>query len=341
MYVTPKYVFNSEEIVRCYNEFKNVMEHCEIYYALKANPEIGVAKVLNSVNSGFEVSSVGEFKRLLEINVPTEHIICGLPVKKIEMIEFLYEKGCRYFAFDDMRELEKLQKYAPDAKKILRVYISDIVPRCIEYGMPPEKIEHNNSEHRLLEAIDGISFHISFNTNIDNLLKALDRIETLLNKMDRSRHKILNIGGSYELGVPEEFYKTLNERLKRLKDQFNLTIMVEPGSAIINKAGKVMTKVILVKERGDFNDVYVDAGIPTGIMRKPGYIKLINREALYQKRKVYRFLDITSLHRPLFQFFLKYDLKEDDILELGECGAYTICYSNEFHSWDRPEVEIE
>ncbi len=342
MAYTPRYVFKKEQIIENYNQIKALLHNCDIYYSLKANSDSGVIGVLNEINSGFEVSSLEEFKKLLNFNVSTDKLYCGLPIKKAEMIEFLYNNGCDYFVFDDIREFDKLRNIAPDSKKILRIYICDLVPNCIEYGMSLEKIEaYDNSEYNLLKAVDGISFHISENKNTGYLSRVLERVEPLLKKLDNSKKLVLNIGGSYTLNAPEEFYRTLNEWLEKIKKAYDIKIIAEPGSAIINKAGKIHTKVIMIKERGVFNDVYLDAGIPTGLMRQPGYIKLISREGEKIKRKPHRFFDITSLHRPLFQVFLTYELRENDILELGDCGAYTLCYSNVFHSWESPRVDIE
>ncbi|MBB6022773.1 ornithine decarboxylase [Paenibacillus sp. JGP012] len=336
---TPLYILNKDRIVECYQDMSAKLNQCDIFYSMKANPDINVVKILKEENCGFEISSLEEFQKVLSVRAPLDRILCGLPIKKVEMIEYMYENGVRYFGFDDMKELIKLNKYAPDAKKILRIYISDIIPDSIEYGMNQKNIEENENE--LLSSIDGVAFHISKNGNIEFSNRVLDRSEEIIRKLNKDKPIILNIGGGYESNFSEDYYPKLNERLKELKNKYNLQIIAEPGSAIINKGVRIRTKVILVKEREGFYDVYLDAGIPTGLMRKPGSIQVINRSVEKGKRKIYRFLDITSLHRPLFQIFLKHDIQEEDLLDLEECGAYTISYINQFHSWPEPMIIVD
>lgn len=55
----------------------------------------------------------------------------------------------------------------------------------------------------------------------------------------------------------------------------------------------------------------------------------------------YKFYGITCSHQLLFSKNLKYTINEGDILEFINYGSYTICLSNNFHSWHRPYVLIE
>ncbi|MFC2146188.1 hypothetical protein ACFLRT_02375 [Acidobacteriota bacterium] len=339
---TPKYVFDKNEIIRCYHEMKKMMAFGDVYYALKANSEIGVLEVLENIGAKFEVASMEEFNKLLTIGVSPRRIICGAPVKKIEMIRHLFSKGCNYFVFEDIRELEKLQKFAPGAQKILRVYISDIAPDSIGFGMNVEMINYyKDSLPWFLSAIEGITFHISNNDNIDVCIRTLERIEKLLLQMSGNKIKILNIGGSYQLTAPNFFFEILNEKLERIKKVYNLRVICEPGAAIVHTAGKVITEVVLVKDQDGFFDVFIDTGIPSGLnTRRPGSVNIVNRSIEPGKRTFYRFFDTTCLHRQLFLLPLKYKIMEGDIMELGNLGAYTVCFKNDFHAWKKPAVEI-
>lgn len=336
---TPKYIFEKEKIESAFSTLKNFLQESDIYYALKCNSEIGVLKKLHQLGSKFEVASTEEFKKLLRIGVSTEDIICGLPVKSIEMINYLYDKGCRYFVFDHIQEFKKLLQYTQYSKKILRIYVNDIAPNSIEYGMRLDQLNSIIAESpELINYIDGISFHLTENVNITPLIEVLERVEHFLSKLSGGE-KILNIGGGYRNEAMDEFFEVLNSRLRILKSRYQLKIFAEPGRAIVQKAGKLVARVILVKEEADIVDVYIDAGIPSGFVRRPGFVKVIGASEI-QNKKIYRFFDTTCLHKPLLVYPLKYDLKENNIIEFGHMGAYTTCYSTSFHAWKKPFIEM-
>ncbi len=339
---TPKYVFDKTVLINNYNQMKKKLRTCDVHFALKSNGNIEVLKVLNSVGASFECASINEYKRLLEIGVNNERIIFGLPIKTEKIISTVYEGGCRYIVFDDMRELIKLEKLAPLSKKILRVYVTDLVALNIGYGMYLHQIEEYIQNDNLIERVDGISFHISENTNIENVSKVLDRIEGILKQFASKGKKgiILNIGGSYRLYASDEYYDKLNDRLSEMIKLYQISLIAEPGMAIVNTAGSFMTRVIMTKDQGVFTDVYIDGGLPNGITRSPGSINVLNREKT-DCRKIYRFIDITCLNKVLFTKRLSCDIYDDDILEFCEMGAYSIVHQNDFHLWDKTNVEIK
>src|SRR6056297_3596458 len=135
MIKTPEYIFDSKAIIDSYHHMCECLKSCDVYYALKANSEIEILKVLNSVDAKFEIASEGELKKLINLNVAADRIICSLPVKSTEIIKCVYNYGCRYFVFDCVEELEKIKSYAPDSVKILRIYTNDIVKNNIPFGM--------------------------------------------------------------------------------------------------------------------------------------------------------------------------------------------------------------
>lgn len=338
---TPKYVFDKSILLNNYNTMKSCLKTCDVHFALKANASLQVIQLLNEVGASFECASVNEYKRLLEVGVDNERIIFGLPIKTEDIIRQVYDGGCRYFVFDDMRELIKLEKIAPQAKKILRIYITDLVALNIGYGMYMDQVNESIHKQNLLERIDGISFHISENTNIKNELKVLDRIEEVLEQASAKRKKewILNIGGSYRLNPPDGYYEKLNERLRDLVRKYSVHLIAEPGWAIVNTAGNFVTRVVMTKKQEVFTDVYIDGGAPNGINRSPASIKVLGEKQKCSK-EIYRFIDITCLNKVLFTKRLSITINDGDILEFSEMGAYSIVHQNDFHLWDKTRVEI-
>ena len=341
---TPRYEFSRTELIRCYESMKNKMPGVKIHYALKANAEREVLQVLHTDNAYFEVASKGEYDKLLSIQVQPDHIICGLPVKPEAWLLHMYEHGCRYFVFDMIPELKKIITLAPDSKKILRINICDLIPESIDFGMAYKEILRILNDGRIVACIDGLSFHISNNVDVKKMELVLDRVEKLFLIMPK-RPYILNIGGGYRLYAENTFYEVLNQRLGSLRNRYSLDIIAEPGNAIVNSAGTVITSVIGVRNRqGNQYDLYVDAGKPTGIKtdgkRIPTYIKLLSDAEDCEERE-YRFVDITCMHKPHFTFKLRKAVLEGHMFEYGGMGAYSACLQSKFHEWDNPPVRIK
>lgn len=342
---TPMYVFDATELKRNYSRMKGLIKDTSIYYTLKANSNYKVISVLKDFCDGFEVSSKGEYDILKKFDLREKNIICSLPIKPLEWIEYLNSYGCNYFVFDSCEELYKIVNFAPTSKKILRLSVTDISEKSIEFGMQYEEIINRISDYKFNNLIDGLTFHISDNNDIEIFNRTFDRIESICKRMVRN-DIIINIGGGYRLNAPDEFYDNLNMRLSKLRSVKNVRFIAEPGNDIVNSAGKVYTKVIGKKTNvNGYVDLYIDYGKPSGFKtdskRVPStVINLSQKQISNIDGKKYRFIDITCMHKPHFNKFLNFDIAVGDILEFGDMGAYTLCLRSDFHAWEAPYVEI-
>ncbi len=339
---TPQYIISQKQLQENYTRICGLLKECKVHYVLKTNAAKPILNILNSLGSGFECASQNEFETLLSLGVYPQDIICGAVIKTEKMISNLYKQGCNYFVFDDYEEWYKLKAFAPDAKRILRIDVGKYVLDSISWGMNQEQM-YKDVLIENKDDLDGVTFHISDNTNIDVLMKVLHYVEQFLITLElpRKRQFILNIGGSYSLEDINQFYSKLAVELKRLKKIYNLVLLAEPGLAVVNTACRYYTKVLRVRNsKKGCTDVYIDGGYPNGITRVPRKINIMNRNV--EKGKfVYQFYDLTSIHIPLFLTRVVGQIKEGDILEFTEYGAYTYVYRNAFHMYDDPLVSIQ
>lgn len=293
--------------------------------------------VLNDIGCDFEVASEGEFDKLINIGVDSNKIICSLPVKKISTIEYLYKKGCRYFVFDDKRELEKLAELAPQSKKILRIYVADVTPENIEFGMTYSEFQSVSESSDLINKIDGLTFYILNNVDIDRLEKVLSRCEKFFEKL-KANNKILNIGGNYDLGrnLTPNFYERLQKRINNMIEKYGITVIAEPGRSIVKTAVKLFTEVVLIKDRGEYKQIFIDASSQI-VKLKPSNVTLVNRKNFSDKKHMYKFYENLCSHYKLFEMELDFEISEGDVLSLEDYGCYSICFSNGFHGAYPPE----
>lgn len=344
---TPIYVFSLDKIVNNYDIMKNLLSECEIFYALKANAKKEVISVLNSKNCKFEFASVGEFERLRSCNVYVSEAICALPIKKIELLNSTYTKGCRYYVFDSKDEYVKLLQYTPKAKKVMRIYVRDIVENANEFGMSINEIEMFIKEYS--SGFDGITFHLWCNYNIENLRIVLERVDSILGKLRIEREFIVNIGGGYRIEHFDEdakkfdlstFFNELKGILRNLKNKYGVKVYAEPGRGIINSAGEIVTQIVHVRDFNEIKKVYIDAGKPIGLGASNITREIIPLSTLPNSNEemTYDFYDITCLNERLFIFKSKLVLSADNIIRIPNCGAYNICFASDFHLWGKPKV---
>ncbi len=331
---TPYYLFDTNTVKQNHDILKNHLAVDKLFYALKPNSEDRILSVLNANGANFEIASTGELEKLKKLNVEPERIICSLPIKSEKMIESMYNYGIHYFVFDTELEYFKLRQMACDAKLMLRIDITDIAENTIEFGMTYERFIDALKKGTLeSEHIDGITFYISKNKNIDKTIRVLEYSEHFLKLLNKKA--ILNIGGNYRLPneISLDFYGILNRKLSSLKEKYECILFAEPGRSIVKSAGKLITSVIGVKR--DKKYVYIDAGMPTGISYCPNeIINLTGREVTEPIE--YSFFDITCSHRLLFKTWLPFDININDHLEFRNFGSYSICKSSNFHGWETP-----
>lgn len=341
-----------------YNYLSNKINCDKLFYAMKANGNDLVVKSLSEFDVGFEVSSDGELQKVIDCNVSPEKIISSIPVKTVNFVKSAYNYGVRYFVFDCIEELKKLITYAPNSKKIMRVYIKDIDSESYVWGIKFEeflKIKENNFD--LFNIIDGISIHISRNYQVRLLDKIFDRLESFVKEFNQDKRIIVNIGGGYFCKLPpyleykynlENYYTELNRKLDLLRSKFCLEIYCEPGRGIVDSACNLILPIQLLNVRDGKNIAFVNLNayqvgtLPIRIERiRNGASKLIfdanwvlDRK-VKRERIVYSLVDTLCEWNELMKITSCEELESTDILKLYGVGAYSVALSSDFHSRGR------
>ena len=91
-YKTPLYLFNGDKIEDTYRKMRDSLpKPFEIFYSVKANPLIGICKILQKNSCGIEVASSGELYLALEAGFHSNDIIFTGPGKTYEELKFAIE----------------------------------------------------------------------------------------------------------------------------------------------------------------------------------------------------------------------------------------------------------
>ncbi len=338
---TPHYIFDPRIATQAYRRISRDLEGCQVHYCLKANGDGVIVRSLAAAGARFEVSSRIEFETVIEAGIAPENILCGLPVKTVPLVRDLYDKGCRYFTFDTLDELRKLERYAPTADKALRLNVRHISPPSPDFGATEAEVEGwVRADVFDRRSVTGLAFDIRQNTQAHTVIDSLDLCERILKMFPDV--KTVNIGGNYRMSweVGDDYYPRVISRLNALRERWSVGIIAEVGRSVVKHAGRAYTRVALVKPRNGYNAVYLDVGLPGGITHSPTFIRLFQTCGFPRKAEQVpcKFFGDTCCNTCLFATDIDFQPCQGDVLELGGMGAYTVCKISRFHGATPPPI---
>ncbi|NOZ25097.1 MAG: type III PLP-dependent enzyme [Nitrospirae bacterium] len=327
------------------------IRNCRVYYALKANPDIGIARLLDRPGMNFEIASEGELRILASLGIGPGRIISSNPVKSPGFIKQAVSYGIEYFAFDSAAEVDKLSALAPGCNVYVRLTVPNEGsewPLSKKFGIEPDA-----AVELLLYARDrglnpvGVTFHVGSQcTNIYNWSMALDKVSTVWSGAEDAglRLDILNIGGGYPIRYTKDVIdiQSIEEMIDALvsrKFPPDVQVHLEPGRAVVGDAGVFVTSVIGKADRGGVNWLYIDVGVFNGLMESIGGIKY---EYIVGSRAGVKRWTIAGPSCDSFDVIAHdVELPEPmigDHLLIPSSGAYTISYASEFNGFPIPKT---
>lgn len=329
---------------------KNI-RNAKVFYAVKANPDIEVIKLLNSLGVGFEIASEGELQLLASLGIGAERIITSNPTKTFRFLEQAAAYGIRYYSYDSAAEVEKLARYAPGCNVYVRLSVPNEGsewPLSKKFGA-----EMDEAANLILYAKEkgltpvGITFHVGSQcNNVYNWNTAVEKARELWEMAEQNgiKLRVLNIGGGYPIRYTKNVVDvtTIEKKVdKAIYQKFpqDIEVFIEPGRAMVGDAGIFVSTVIGKASRGGENWLHIDVGVFNGLMESVGGIKYTYVVGSRSEVKTW------TLVGPSCDSF---DVIERDV-ELPEpevgnrllilsSGAYTISYASEFNGFSIPKT---
>lgn len=267
-----------------YAKFSRALPDTRVFYAVKANPDPAVLKLLADLGSCFDTASVVEIQLALDAGATPERISFGNTIKKERDVVRALELGVRLYAVDCEAEVEKIVRAAQaagvtarDVKVFCRILCDGAGaewPLSRKFGCAPEMavdvLEHGYRHG--LEAY-GVSFHVgSQQRNTEAWDTALASASSIFRECaDRGIHlSMVNLGG----GFPTKYLKSVpavkaygESIFQALSKHFGNRIpetIIEPGRGMVGNAGIIEAEVVLVSKKSRDEDevrwVYLDIG---------------------------------------------------------------------------------
>ncbi len=284
---TPVYVYSRatlERHARVFKEALSGLDNPHIAFAIKANPNLAVLKVLAKQGYGADVVSGGEMDRALAAGIKAEDIVFSGVGKTAEEIVRALKAGIGQFNIESEEEGRELAILADTlghrAQAVLRINpdVDAGTHGKISTGKADNKfgvgIHRAPDIYARLDSLPGINMrglalHIGSQlTSLDPLETAFNKIGALVAQLRGAGHIITHVDLGGGLGVrykdgdnpPEP--ADYGAMVARVTKGWNVRLMFEPGRVIAGNAGVLLTRVIRVKPgSGNLPFAIVDAAM--------------------------------------------------------------------------------
>lgn len=295
---TPFYYYDTELLrntLSTINEETKKYEGYFVHYAVKANANLKVLKVINEAGLGIDCVSGGEIEQVLKAGFPANKIVFAGVGKSDWEIELGIDNGIFCFNVESIPELEVINEIAASKGKVADVCFR-INPNVgahthanITTGLAENKfgiaMEDMEKVIRLAEGMKNINFkglHFHIGSQIlemDDFVALCNRINELQDHLEKAGIKIeiINVGGGLGIdyndpqGNPipnfKDYFATYNNNLKLRPGQ---TVHFELGRAVVGQCGALITRVNYVKKCTIKQFAIVDAGM-TDLIRPALY----------------------------------------------------------------------
>jgi diaminopimelate decarboxylase len=293
---TPVYVYSRATLIRharVFREGLSALDDPHIAFAVKANPNLAVLKVLGDEGLGADVVSGGELTRALAAGIaPREVVFSGVGKTHAELIQGI-EAGIGQFNLESEEEGFELSGIAQSLGRripcALRVN-PDVDARTHEkistgkaenkFGVPLDRAAEIYAALSAEPGLEmrGVAVHIGSQlTSLEPLERAFGKVGALIAELRAKGCTVshADLGGG--LGVPYRKGDVTpspadyGAMVARVTKAWNVRLSFEPGRVIAGNAGVLLTRVIRTKRSGNGPPfVVVDAAM-NDLMRPAMY----------------------------------------------------------------------
>ncbi len=283
---TPVYVYSQatfERHARAFAAGLAAIPRKHLAYAIKANPNLAVLRIMRREGYGADVVSGGEMARALAAGMPGQDIVFSGVGKDAREMAAALDAGVGQFNLESEEEGAELAQIAaargvtaacalrvnPDVDAGTHGKISTGKAEN-KFGVPYDRAGANYARLAALPGLEmrGLAVHIGSQlASLDPLEAAFLRMGALLGEVRGAGLAVthMDLGGG--IGVPYRAGDVFpspadyGAMVARVAARWDATLMFEPGRVIAGNAGVLLTRVIRVKPGVTHPFVIVDAAM--------------------------------------------------------------------------------
>ncbi len=285
-YGTPLYVTDEDRVRNNFRRYNSAFETADKYYAVKANGNLAILKILASEGAGADVFSGGELQLVKSAGIPMGKILFNGNSKSEEELRAAVDAGVKV-SVDSQDEMRTLSAIAVAMEKEVEIAIRvnpDVSPKVnpkiatglreSKFGIPFYEVIATCEDAKMLPNITLTGLHCHIGSQILDVSVFREATEKMMNLVEElyargMELEFVDLGGG--LGIShrkEEKAPTPNDLADAILPTFDarldslgikLKLVLEPGRSIVGPATILLSRVNTVKQAYK-KFVAIDAG---------------------------------------------------------------------------------
>ena len=342
---TPAFILNADAMINNLQILNTLRQQCgcKILYSIKALSLSTVLEIAKPFIDGFSVSSLFEAKLANEILAGQGSLHLTTPgIRSDEWQELT--ALITHLSFNSLTQYQRFSTIpAPQTSLGIRVNpkLSFLKDDRFNPCRPHSKLGIDIDvlwQSSDINQVKGLHIHNIFSaTDFTPLIKTIEKLRQYFGA-DLSQLDWLNLGGGYLFNQIND-HRPFIKLVANLKHDYNLDVFIEPGKAIIDNTGHLVTTVI---------DQFVSDGktiavLDTSINHHPEVFEYQRQLELNEQVSKGRYSVIlagsTCLAGDLFgEYQFNEPLNLGDKLVFKNCGAYSLIKANRFNGYNLPTI---
>ena len=295
---TPFYYYDTKvlrDTLACIKSEVAKYERFDVHYAMKANVNPKVLKIISESGLGADCVSGGEIRAAIKAKIPAHKIVFAGVGKADWEIELGLESDIFCFNVESIPELQVINELAAVQGKVANVVFrinpnvgahthANITTGLAEnkFGISMQDMESVIDVSQDMKNVKFIGLHFHIGSQIldmGDFTALCNRVNELQNKLE-ARHILvehINVGGGLGIdynhpnrqAIPDfkEYFRVYDEHLKLRSYQ---TLHFELGRSVVGQCGSLISKVLYVKKGTNKQFAILDAGM-TDLIRPALY----------------------------------------------------------------------
>lgn len=367
---TPFYYYDTKvlrDTLACVKKEVSRYERFDVHYAMKANVNPKVLKIISENGFGADCVSGGEIRAAIKAGIPPRKIVFAGVGKADWEIELGLEHDIFCFNVESIPELQVIDELAGAQGKTANV-VFRINPNVgahthanITTGLAENKfgISMQDMEKVIDVAVEmkhvkfcGLHFHIGSQIlDLSDFIALCNRVNELQDRLE-ARHILvehINVGGGLGIDydhpnrqpIPDfkNYFATYARQLKLRPHQ---TLHFELGRSMVGQCGSLISKVLYVKQGTKKQFAILDAGM-TDLIRPALYQAFHKMENISSEEPMEAYDVVGPICESSDVFGKGIDLnkvKRGDLIALRSAGAYGEIMASGYNCRELPKGYI-